>query len=124
MNETKVDTLENKPKKEETKTKTREKKIKIHKTKEDKKGPVKDNSLAMKKKDYIDKTNGLDYKELSEAERENMNMIRSVEDDLEVSETNLTTEQDNNTQQLHHLVKREETYFRYFNTLYRGRHLG
>ena len=103
MNETKVDSLRDKPTKEETKGKTREKHEKMtdHKTKEDKKGPVKDNSLAKKKKDYMDKTNGLeDYKELSEAERENMNMIRSVEDELEVSENN-------NTQHLHTLVKRE-----------------
>ena len=110
MNETKVDSLKNTEKKEETKTKARDKheKIKNPKTKTDKKGAVKDNSLAMKKKDYNDKTNGLeDYKDLSEAERENMNMIRSVEDDLELSETNLTTKQDNNTHHLHHLVKRE-----------------
>ena len=100
MNETKVDSLKKTPKKEETKTQAQDKYEKI------KKGAVKDNSLAMKKKDYNDKTNGLeDYKDLSEAERENMNMIRSVEDDLEMSETNLTTEQDNNTH--HHLVKRE-----------------
>ena len=111
MNETTVDSMKNKMKKNETKTKSGDKlyeKVKDQKRKADKKGPSKDLSLAMKKKDYLDKTNGLeDYKELSEAERENMNMIRSVEDDLEVSETNLTTAQENNTDHLEHLVKRE-----------------
>ena len=107
MNETKAESPKTKPKKVEAKTKTRDKheKMKDHMRKDDKKGPVKDNSLAMKKKEYNDKTNGLeDYKDLSEAERENMNMIRSVADDLEMSETNLTSEQENNT---HRLVKRE-----------------
>ena len=104
MNETNVDSMKYKAEKDETKTK----KIKDPKMKAEKKGPSKDHSLAMKKKDYLDKTNGLeDYKDLSEAERENMNMIRSVEDDLEGSETNLTTAEENNTRHLDHLVKRE-----------------
>ena len=60
-----------------------------------------DTSLANKKRDYMEKTNGMeDYKELSEDDRETLNMIRSVEDDQELSETNLTAREDNKTLKL------------------------
>ena len=65
----------------------------------------KDDFLAKKKQDYIEKTNGMDdYKDLSEADRENMNMIRSVEDDQEISGTNFTEMEEDDTSQR---VKRE-----------------
>ena len=83
----------------------------------------KDYSLAKKKQDYIEKTNGMeDYKELSEIDRENMNMIRSVEDDQELSDTNLTALEEKETSHTH-LVKREIEEFRklFYSTLMRNR---
>ena len=60
----------------------------------------KDKNLAMNKKDYYEKLNGLDDEELkniSEEDKINMNMIRSVDDELEM--TNITiTVGDNITQ--------------------------
>ena len=54
---------------------------------------VKDETLAMNKKEYYDKLNGLDdddLKDISEEDKINMNMIRSVDDDLEMSNITIT----------------------------------
>ena len=53
----------------------------------------KDKTLAMNKKDYYDKLNGLDdddMKDVSEEDKINMNMIRSVDDDLEMTNISIT----------------------------------
>ena len=58
---------------------------------------VKDETLAMNKKEYYEKLNGLDdddLKDISEEDKINMNMIRSVDDDLEM--TNITITVGNN----------------------------
>ena len=54
---------------------------------------VKDKTLAMNKKDYYDKLNGLDdddMKDVTEEDKINMNMIRSVDDDLEMTNISIT----------------------------------
>ena len=55
--------------------------------------PVKDQTLTMNKKDYYEKLNGLDnddLKNISEEDKINMNMIRSVDDELEMTNITIT----------------------------------
>jgi len=55
--------------------------------------PLKDKTLTMNKKDYYEKLNGLDnddLKNISEEDKINMNMIRSVDDELEMTNITIT----------------------------------
>ena len=57
------------------------------------KKPLKDKTTVVNKKDYYEKLNGLDdedVKDISEEDKVNMNMIRSVKDELELTNITIT----------------------------------
>ena len=57
------------------------------------KKPLKDKTVLINKKDYFEKQNGLDdedIKHISEEDKINMNMIRSVNDELELTNISIT----------------------------------
>ena len=71
--------------------------VKEHVWEEDKK-IVKEKSMILNKKEYLDKLNGNDEEEKSsEEDKINMNMIRSVDDQLELSNITIGVADDNIT---------------------------
>ena len=72
--------------------------VKEHVWEEDKK-IVKEKSMILNKKEYLDKLNGKDEEEekSSEEDKINMNMIRSVDDKLELSNITIGVADDNIT---------------------------
>ena len=71
--------------------------VKEHVWEEDKK-IVKEKSMILNKKEYLDKLNGNDEEEKSsEEDKINMNMIRSVDDKLELSNITIGVADDNIT---------------------------